>query len=201
MTERTIFDRMEDTRPYQAVRNGMNMSLVNFFHRHVFDSKQDLQVAEVACGSGYASHLIAQRPEVGLSVAADINMIYHQQAKLKEFDARFVLSNIFQPSFEMNSFDFVWNSSSVEHFEDSQAAIAAMVAIAKPGGHVFVGVPYVYGPLAMYYLMPTEAQREWLGKPFTGSRLKHIFQEVGLEPLEQIVYLARSFVGILGRKE
>ncbi|KAA3646325.1 MAG: class I SAM-dependent methyltransferase [Chloroflexi bacterium] len=197
----TIFDWMEDTGPYQAVRNGMNMGLVNFFQRHVFEGQQGLRVAEVACGSGYASHLIAQRPEVGLSVAADINMIYHQQANLKEFDARFVLNDIFKPSFEPASFDLVWNSSSVEHFEDSQSAVAAMTSMVKPSGHVFVGVPYVYGPMAMYYLMPTEAQREWVGKPFTGSRLEHIFQEVGLEPLKQIVYLARSFVGILGRKK
>jgi SAM-dependent methyltransferase len=178
----------------------MNSKLVDFFERRVFNGRSDLRVAELACGSGYASHLIALRDGVGLSVASDINRIYHQQAEIPDFAASFVLSDIFKPSFPPACFDLVWNSSSLEHFEDPSIPFQAMTRLVKPGGYVFVGVPYLFGPLAVYYLTPSASQREWLGKPFSYRALEKLFLDGGLEVQANLVYLARFFVGILGRK-
>jgi SAM-dependent methyltransferase len=206
MTEQTFFHRLEESGPYRWLRNRMNHGLVDFLHRHTLAGREHLRVAELACGSGYASHLLASYPEVILSVATDINREIATQASIPDFAAEYALVDIFKPAFAPGSFDLVWNSSSLEHFEhgpegqDTPAALRTMAALARPGGYVFVGVPYLWGPLALYYLTPTEAQREWLGRPFRYRQLAALFEQANLQIENSLIYLGRCFVGILARK-
>ena len=76
-----------------------------------------------------------------------------------------------------------------------------MSELVKPGGFVFVGVPYVMGPLCSYYATPFATWREWLGRPMSVGALKRLFLENGLTPLESKKYFFRFFVGILGQKQ
>ena len=78
--------------------------------------------------------------------------------------------------------------------------VTAGPALTKPGGYVFVGVPYLLGPLAIYHITPGAAAREWLGKPFSPRELTDMFETCGLQVEDQLVYLFRFFFGLLARK-
>lgn len=200
MTEKNIFEQIENTSFYRYLKYGMNRRLIRFFRENVFENRKALKVAEIACGSGYGSHLIAKQAEVTLSLASDISMKLSNQSSIPEFSATFVTADIFNLPFKTDSFDLVWNSSSLEHFDVPEDALLSMARIVKPGGFVFVGVPYLYGPLALYYLSPLKKWREWLGRPYTFNELEKMFTSCELRPQKHVVYFTRFFAGILAEK-
>ena len=200
MSERTLLHRVEETAPYLRLKYRLHGDLMRFFEQQFLSGREGLQVAELACGTGYGAHLLARHPSVGRSVAVDIDRRLHDEAKIQDYAAEFVEADLLHLSFPPGSFDFTWNSSSAEHFEDPAAVITAMARATREGGAVFVGVPYVWGPLAAYYLTPWRRWREWLGRPFTFRRLESLFRQCGIKPQARLVYFFRFFAGVLGRK-
>lgn len=200
MADLTIFDRLEATAPYQRARALMNQRLVSFFRQTVFAGHRGLRVAEVACGSGLAAHLLAQHDEVALSVAADLNLEDFRQAAVPDFRAAFVLADIFRPAFQSASMDLVWNSSSIEEIERPQDAVGAMAWLVRPGGFVFVGVPHRYGPAGLLGLLPSRRYRTWLGRNYTRAELRALLNACGLEVEHEINYMLGTFIGALARK-
>lgn len=200
MSDGTLLHGLEDTGLYRWLKFSLNADLMAFFDRHVLAGREGLQVAELACGSGYGAHLLAVRSGVARSVGVDISRELHDQANIRGFAAEFVEADLFRMPFEAGTFDFVWNSSSIEHFPDPVAAIRAMASVTKSGGKVFVGVPYVGGPLAAYYLTPSRKWQEWLGRPFSFRELESAFREAGLAPTNRLVYFFRFFAGVLASK-
>ena len=197
---RNLLEALEDTVAYRRLKLGLNQGLIQFFGQEVARDRRGLKVLELACGSGYGAHLLAAEPWVRLSVAQDISRLLYDQAAQNDFAAAFVQGDLFAAPFAPASFDLVWNSSALEHLPDPPAALAAMVEMTKPGGQVFVGVPYLAGPLALYYLAPTPGLRQWLGRPYRRRELESMFASCGLEPQAGLVYFLRMFVGLLGRK-
>lgn len=191
---------MEATRPYQRLRHAMNRSLVEFLRQQVFVGGRGLRVAEVACGSGYAAHLIAQQPEVALSLAADLNREDNRQANISNFRAAFVLMDLFRPAAQAGSMDLVWNSSSIEEIDRPQQAIQAMAWMAKPGGWVFVGVPNRRGPAGFLRLWPNARTRAWLGRVYSHAELRQLLESAGLHVEHETTYLFSTFIGALARK-
>ena len=58
--------------------------------------------------------------------------------------------DVFHTTFEPASFDVVYSSGLIEHFEDPRAIVRAHVALAKPGGTAIIAIPDyggVYGRL------------------------------------------------------
>ena len=200
MPDPHFLERLEATDLYCRLKFGMNRRLLGFFDEHVLRGGSDLYTAELACGSGYGTHLLASNQSVRLGVAADINTDLLTQHSPGEYAADFVVSDIFYPSFAPESFDLVWNSSSLEHFENPEEALRQMASLTKPNGHVFVGVPYLAGPLGLYFLTPRRSWREWLGRPYSLSALKGLFRKCDLQVEQQLVYSCRFFIGVLGRK-
>jgi len=178
----------------------MNQQLVSFFQREVFAGRKNLHIAEVACGSGYAAHLLAQQREVALSLAADINLEDHLQADILDYRATFVLMDLFHPAARPGSMDLVWNSSSVEELERPNEAIEAMAWMAKAGGLVFVGVPNKAGPAGWLRILPSRRTRAWLGRVYDRSELRQLLTSAGLEVKQEINYLFGTFVGVLAQK-
>lgn len=200
MRNSTLLHKIESTSPYRWLKFRLNADLIKFFDRHVLAGHQGLQLAELACGSGYGAHLLARHPAVARSVAVDMNRWLHDQANIPGFAAEFIEADLFHLPFKENSFDFAWNSSSIEHFEDPVAAVRAMSSVVKKGGQVFVGVPYLWGPLAAYYLTPSRKWRGWLGRPFSFKSMETIFRQAGLNPTRRIVYFFGFFAGVLASK-
>lgn len=200
MTERIWLDRLEATRPYQWLRLQMNRGLVGFLVRHALQGRKGQRLAEVACGSGFAAHLLASQPEVALSIAADLNLEDYRQANIPGFRAAFLLTDLFQPSIQPNSLDLVWNSSSIEEIDRPQEAVASMASLAKPGGLVFVGVPSRYGMAGLLRLLPSARTRAWLGRVYSTAELSALLAGAGLRPLRSTRYLFGTFVGVLAQK-
>jgi len=178
----------------------MNRGLVEFLRQHVFVGERGLRVAEVACGSGFASHLIAQQPEVSLSIAADLNLEDHRQAHIVDFQAAFVLMDIFHPAALAGSMDLVWNSSSIEEIDRPEEAIRAMAWLAKPGGWVFVGVPNRRGLAGFLRRMGNARTRVWLGRVYSHAELGQLLEIAGLTVEHRATYLFGIFIGALARK-
>lgn len=200
MAERIWLDRLEATRPYQWLKLQMNRGLVDFLVHSVLVGRQNLRLAEVACGSGFAAHLLAARPEVALSLAADLNLEDYLQAKIPGFAASFLLNDLFAPALQANSLDLVWNSSSIEEIDRPQQAVAHMAALAKPGGLVFVGVPSRYGIAGLLRLLPSARTRAWLGRVYSRAELRALLAGAGLQPVRETSYLLGTFIGLLAQK-
>lgn len=200
MAERHWLERLEATRPYQAARSAMNRGLLNFFQRYVFAGRTGLLAAEMACGSGYASHLIAQLPEVKLSLAADLNLEDYRQADVADFQASFALMDLFAPALAPGSLDLVWNSSSVEELDQPLEAVQSMARLARPGGWVFVGVPWDRGPAAWLGKVTGKRYREWLGRQYSKDELRALMEAAGLRVEREISYLLGTFIGALARR-
>lgn len=178
----------------------MNRELVSFFRREVFAGHTDLRIAEVACGSGFAAHLLAQQSEVSLSLAADLNQEDFRQASISDFKATFILMDLFRPSTRAGSMDMVWNSSSVEELEEPEKAVRAMAWLAKVGGLVFVGVPSNTGPAGWLRLLPSRRTRSWLGRVYSRSDLRQLLTSAGLTVKKETSYLFGTFIGVLAQK-
>ena len=201
MSDISIFHLLEDTSFYKKLKYSLNQNLIQFFAEKAMKDKLDLDVAELACGSGYGSHLLAANPRVRQSIALDISQELFDEKLGENFKAKYITGDIFSLPFTSNTFDLVWNSSAVEHFDEPLKAIQAMANVTKPGGHVFVGVPYLYGPLAVYYLAPTQTSRQWLGKPYSLKELLGMITRAGLVYQDHIVYFLNFFIGILAVKQ
>lgn len=201
MTERIWLDALEATRPYQWLRLQMNRGLVSFLARHAVAGRSGLRFAEVACGSGFAAHLLAQQPGVALSIAADLNLEDYQQANIPGFQASFVLTDLFAAGLQAGSLDLVWNSSSIEEIDRPHEAVASMARLAKPGGLVFVGVPSRHGAAGLLRLLPSARTRAWLGRVYSRAELRALLASAGLEPVSETSYLFGTFIGLLAQKK
>lgn len=199
-----VLERLEHTGPYRSLREGLNRKLISWMseeYLHSLGSK--LKVAELACGSAYGSSLLAESDSVEMSVGLDLNMalfVGEPDAEKRKSAVCMVQGDLLKPPFVPESFDFVWSSSSIEHFPDPASGIASMARLLKSGGLLFVGVPYVWGPLAGYFLTPDAGWREWIGKPFTYAQLEKCCRDAGVEPLGRRTYFFRFFCGIMARK-
>jgi SAM-dependent methyltransferase len=200
MAKQTWLDRLESTRPYQSLRQGMNRQLVGFLRKQAIEGRGPVRIAEVACGSGYAAHLLASLPEVTLSIAADLNLEDFLQAKIENYRACFVRSDLFMPSLTKGSLDLVWNSSSVEELDDPVGAVKAMAWVTKPRGFVFVGVPHSLGAAGLLGILPGRKTREWLGRVYSRKDLRDLVSSAGLTVRQETSYLFGTFIGVLAQK-
>lgn len=200
MANKTWLERLEATRVYQSLRYVMNRDLVNFFAREAFDSGKGLKIAEVACGSGFASHLIARHPNVSLSIAADLNLEDYDQARISDFKASFLLMDMFLPAIKASSLDFVWNSSSIEEIDKPEKAIKSMAGLVRPGGLVFIGVPSRGGPAGWLRRISGVRTKAWIGRVYSSDELGELVQSTGLTVKKLHTYLFGIFIGVLAQK-
>lgn len=198
-----FLERLEDSDWFRWLKFRINRRLVQF----ILEALSQLGVqrryilAELACGSGYGAHLLGMQSVVALSIAVDKNKSLYKQAKVAGYRAQFIVGDLFDLPFESNTFDLVWNSSALEHFDDRLDALRAMVQVVRPGGAVFVGVPYRFGPMLLYYMVPVKAWRIWLGAPLSFRELERLMLQVGLVPQRRILYFGALFAGVFAVRQ
>ncbi len=195
-----LLEKLETTKGYSALRRGINRRLVDFLSGQLLAGDGPYTVAELACGTGIGSDMFSLQPSVSLSVGLDINTSMYQLEKNRALGSRFVVGDLEKAPFKKESFDLVWSSSSLEHFPDRVRAVRAMAELVKPGGHLFVGVPSTFGPLAIYFLTPFASWREWIGRPISRSSLEFVLKTAGLAPRCYKRYFFGCFIGIVASK-
>jgi SAM-dependent methyltransferase len=95
-------------------------------------------VLEAGCGTGQTLALLSERHEsTGLDISRAALNLAQNNCKNP------VLGSIFTIPFRDNTFDLVYNSGVIEHFEDPTniAAIQEMSRVTKPSGRVVIIVP------------------------------------------------------------
>ncbi len=103
----------------------------------------DARVVEVGCGTGQLTNFlsIAHRTVVGVDVC--LNSLRLAQ-KFKDDNglerATFAQMNLFCPGLRNGFFDFVISNGVLHHTSDCRGAFRRISRLAKPGGHVVIGL-------------------------------------------------------------
>ncbi len=184
---------------YDRLRERLNRRLVKFLLGHAVDG-DDCTILEAGSGPAFASSIFRAESRVCLSVAVDIDIEALHEAQRRDPGLALVVGDVQRLPFRNGSIDLCWNSSTIEHLETPERALREMTIVTKPGGMVFVGVPNSYGPLGFQRLISHTPVGIWIGKSFNRKQLAEMLSGVGLQPIHNIFYFFRFFVGVLARK-
>lgn len=133
-------------------------------------------------------------------MALDIDIEALAEARRRDPALVAVVGDLHHLPFRSDGFDLVWNSSTVEHLPERERAIAEMARVAKPGGFVFVGVPFRGGPLGVQRWMADTPAGVWIGPVFSREELAALLRAGNLKPQATLIFFLRFFVGTLARK-
>jgi SAM-dependent methyltransferase len=165
-------------------------------------------VLEAGCGTGQTLALHSARHDtVGLDISRAALDLARNNCKNP------VLGSIFEIPFRDNSFDLVYNSGVIEHFEDptNVAAIREMARVTKPSGRVVIIVPntlclwYKAGKAVAVMMKNFEFGYEEDYSPrrlkTTAARAGLVIEEIfGLQALPPLATNDREVLGIGLRK-
>jgi SAM-dependent methyltransferase len=95
--------------------------------------------------------------------------------------------------FRDGSFDAIYSMGTIEHFADTERAVAEMVRVLKPGGHAIVGVPKRLDPF-LRPLFATALQAIGLygygyEKSYSRRALKQMLERAGLDVVAETAIL------------
>ena len=114
----------------------------------------DVRLFDVACGSGYACSVAAQRGATVTGLDASQNLIHIAQARTP--DAEFVVGDMFELPFPDGSFDVVTSFNGI--WAGCEAALVEVRRVLRPGGRfgmTFWGSPKRLGLLPYFMTVAT----------------------------------------------
>jgi SAM-dependent methyltransferase len=129
------------------------------------------KVLEAGCGTGGNLYLLSQRGEVSAfephDEARDLAKAKYPDQAIHDGELPFGIP------FEPGTFDLVVALDVLEHVEEDEAALLALVAMAKPGGRILVTVP------AIQILWGSHDRRLHHVRRYDAARLKRICKASG----------------------
>ena len=190
-------------RTFETLRRRLNRRLVGFLFRQLrcADARSPCRVLEPGCGTAYALSLMQQHHDVALAVAADLDESALREGKKSNPELIAVVADLERLPFADNAFRLVYNSSTIEHLETPATAVREMQRVCERQGRVFVGVPYLFGPLAFQPVIRGTKLGRWLGPVFTQRSLRALLSRADLEPETAVTYVWRFFIGMTAQKE
>ena len=97
---------------------------------------------------------------------------------------RSAVSDVRALPFASGSFDAVYSMGTVEHFDETQDALAEIARVLKPGGRAIVGVPNRLDPFLRPLFVGGLQALGWYGygyeKSYTRRRLRSMLEQAGL---------------------
>ncbi len=186
-----IYDDIMD-----VLRKLMNIQLRSYLQKKLPAAALTL---EPGGGSAYVSAMLAEKgfQAHALDYASAPLILAQKQLQSK---ATLIQGDLFNMPLKDESFDLTFNNSTLEHFKNPLDALKEMVRVTKKGGLVFVGVPFTYGPLAVYKLKKSSFKGAWDGTTYDRRQMKQMFLDAGLEVVDSRTFFGRCFMGVLGRK-
>jgi SAM-dependent methyltransferase len=182
---------------FDATRRGLNRRLADALLRGLDAAGvRAPRALEAGSGPGRCATLMAQRRPGLRAVRLD-----HDAAALAAGGADAapaVQGDLYRMPFDDRTFDIVFNSSTMEHLDDFAAALAEMARVTRPGGRIFVGVPYRYGVFLPFMLVPAgHPASAWMGRLYSRRALLEACRRPGLRVLGTRWYFGAGFVGVL----
>jgi SAM-dependent methyltransferase len=161
------------------------------------DVQSPRRVLEAGSGPGFATSLFAKQPDVNVAVCIDFDIAALQEGRRRDTGLLAVVADMRALPFAGESFSLVFNSSTLEHLDEPAVALSEMTRVCDPQGRVFVGVPYLYGPLGFEPLVRRTTVGKWLGPVFDRKSLETLFAQAGLRPLHAFRYFWNFFIGVV----
>lgn len=185
---------------FDAIRNNLNEKLSSYLYSFISDI-QRAKIIEAGSGPGYCASLLNHRDTISESVLLDLDPEVLQIAGSRDSTLNATVGNILLSPFVDNSFDLVYNSSTIEHISDWETAFSEMVRICKPGGIIFIGIPLKYGPLFPFSLLPRNSNLAiWIGQFIPHQDIILFADHLNLKPVGELFYFYRFFRGYLFKK-
>lgn len=127
--------------------NDSQVDYLAYFHHLVrcFGNPQKKSFLEVGSGTGQGSAYLASKEGIVHLVDISTESLEFSQKYFasKNLPVRLYRQNAFAMKFPAESFDCVWNSGVIEHFNDKEkiSMIKKMWKLVKPGGKLLITVP------------------------------------------------------------
>jgi len=185
---------------FDAVRNNLNHKLSSYLYSFISNIPR-AKVVEAGSGPGYCASLLNRYDTVSEAVLLDIDPEVIQLAGARDSTLRPTVGNLLHSPFFDNSFDLVYNSSTIEHIPDLKTPFSEMARICRPGGIIFVGIPCKCGPLFPFSLLsPTGGIGAWIGRFIPPHEILLLADHLSLILIDELFYFYRFFRGYLFRK-
>lgn len=184
---------------YNFFRNDLNQKLAVYLYSFI-SGKNNVYVVEAGSGPGFCASVLNKKENIS-AVILDLDLEALKLAKSRKGSIRAVKGDILRMPFLNDSFDLIYNSSTLEHLSDYNKAFSEMVRVCKPGGYVFVGIPFRYGPLAIFNFFPENSKiREWIGKFIPCEDIRNWADSCPITFIDEIYYFYGFFKGFMFRK-
>ena len=184
---------------YDGLRRGLNQRITGRLARLALDDSPGV-VIEAGSGTGFATTLFAEEPNATLSIAVDYDLAALQEGRKTDPTLVAVVADVHRLPFRRESAQLVWNSSTIEHLDDQAAVTQEMARVVRPGGSVFVGVPFKWGPLFFQRWIAGTGVGVWLGTVYGAADVSSWLRGADCTPYADWRYFFRFFVGVIGRK-
>lgn len=113
---------------------------------------EQVRILDIGCGTGQFTALLSikQRQVTGIDLSANsIKKAVELKERLHLPNVTFLERNLFELDLPTNAYDFVFCNGVLHHTSDPYRGFQVMVAHARPGGYVIVGLYNLYGRLLL----------------------------------------------------
>jgi len=176
--ERQVAAKLEDVRADHRARYALATRYV----------PNNSAIADVACGIGYGSFMLAQSDDTATIFAMDIDAgaIEYAHTYYKHSKIAYHEGDITHASLTPNSFDMIVSFETIEHIQDYKGLLAIFFDVLKPGGLLLCSSPNEE-------VIPLEAMNNpYHFRHFTPAEFEECFQEAGFEVLERYTQTDRE---------
>ncbi len=172
--------------------------------RHILKNPKEIQSLNIGAATGTTSDMLSEFGEV-MSVEFDQECCNYTQTFLS---TPLIQGSITELPFGNNSYDLVCAFDVIEHVEDDTKAVAEMMRVCKPGGHIAITVPaysFLWGEhdvINQHYRRYTKTQLLELLKNHPGKIIyQTYFNSILFIPIAAYRLLAKGMSKLKGAKK
>jgi SAM-dependent methyltransferase len=186
-------------RAFDTLRGFVNRTLSTYLYAGAPTAgARPLRILEAGSGPGYCSSLLAARGPVVEATILDLDADALRLAAARRDGVRIVQGDLYRLPFADHAFDLVFNSSTMEHLPAFDPALGEMVRVTRPGGRIFVGVPYKYGLFLPFNVMPARHPVSvWMGTLYSRDDLRRACDRADVVVTDWFYYFFGGFLGVL----